>query len=98
MSESGFYKAKDGELLHAPNAVYGKGFTLKREAKLSGEKGLNPPVSGWYWFDTRQDALGHFDKEIDTEEEEKREVRKQGIMTSNFKNKLLRISEVRRNE
>ena len=60
MSESGFYKAKDGELLHAPNAVYGKGFTLKREAKLSGEKGLNPPVSGWYWFDTRQDALDFF--------------------------------------
>ena len=62
MDEKGFYKYDNGELLHAPNFVYNKNYTLLKEKKLSEEKDKNVyPVDGWHWFDTRQEALDFFD-------------------------------------
>lgn len=62
---SGFYKNNNnGELLHAPNFVYGPSFELTREAKMAGDEGkgkvMRLPVDGWYWFDSRQEALDFF--------------------------------------
>ena len=71
MDEKGFYKYDNGELLHAPNFVYNKNYTLLKEKKLSEEKDKNVyPVDGWHWFDTRQEALDFFG--IAEEEEETR--------------------------
>ncbi len=62
MDEKGFYKYDNGELLHAPNFVYNKNYTLLKEKKLSEEKDKNVyPVDGWHWFTTRQEALDFFD-------------------------------------
>jgi len=62
VDEKGFYKYDNGELLHAPNFVYNKNYTLLKEKKLSEEKDKNVyPVDGWHWFDTRQEALDFFD-------------------------------------
>lgn len=50
----GFYKADEGSLLYAPNAVYGPGFTLTKERP-------EETAGGWRWFDTPEaasEALG----------------------------------------
>ena len=48
----GFYKIdqSSSDLLHAPNAVYGPGFTLTRDNQ-------NETADGWAWFNSRQDAI-----------------------------------------
>lgn len=53
---SGFYKYEDNELQFGPNFVASPSFTLLREDKDSYEY----PVSEWYWFNSRQDALAFF--------------------------------------
>lgn len=47
----GFYKIDptSGELLYAPNAVYGPGFTLTRDDPTS-------TADGWAWFDSQDEA------------------------------------------
>ncbi len=61
---SGFYKNNNGTLLYAPNFVYSRDFELTRGAKIAGDEGkgkvLRLPVDGWYWFDTRREALVFF--------------------------------------
>jgi len=55
MSEAGFYKRDpdSGELLFAPNAVYGPGFTLLAEQHAE----YTYPVDGWVWFESREAAV-----------------------------------------
>jgi len=55
---AGFYKRSpdSGELLFAPNAVYGPGFTLL--AEQHAEYGY--PVDGWVWFESREAAVVEF--------------------------------------
>lgn len=53
---SGFYKL-DGELLFGPHYVLNANYELRRESKDDHTY----PVDGWYWFDTREEALGFFD-------------------------------------
>jgi hypothetical protein len=50
--ESGFYKADDGELLFAPNAVHNANYTLQRELADTYEY----PVDGWTWYESRDAA------------------------------------------
>lgn len=61
--EGGFYKIDDinNKLMCGPNFVDGNNsagvsFTLTREAKDEHTY----PVEGWYWFDTRAEALAFF--------------------------------------
>ena len=49
---SGFYKADDNLLLHAPNFVLNKDFELRRETKDQQAY----PVGGWHWFDSEAEA------------------------------------------
>ena len=59
---SGFYKNNDGNLIHAPNAVFNKDYELLKEDKEL----LRLPIDGWYWFDTKEDALEFFELEGDS--------------------------------
>jgi hypothetical protein len=54
MNEAGFYKRDpdSGELLYAPNAVYGQGFTLLAAQHAE----YSYPVDGWAWFESREEA------------------------------------------
>lgn len=51
----GFYK-NDGTLLYGPNFVLNDNYELRKETKDD----YTYPVDGWYWFDTRQEALDFF--------------------------------------
>jgi len=54
----GFYKKSEEEtLLEGPNKVLNKNFELYKEEKDNYEY----PVDGWYWFDTREEALSFFE-------------------------------------
>jgi len=48
---AGFYKVDptSGELLYAPNAVYGPGFTLTKDTP-------DESADGWQWFHSEADA------------------------------------------
>jgi hypothetical protein len=49
-----FYKKiSDSEMLEAPNFVHGPGYSLTADVVGS----LELPVDGWYWFNTKEDAL-----------------------------------------
>lgn len=50
-----FYKY-DGELLEAPTAIESMDFALYAEFYEQ----YSYPVFGWYWFDTRAEALEFF--------------------------------------
>ena len=50
-----FFKV-DGELLEAPNSVFGPDYVLLTEHK--GEYTL--PIEGWYWFDNEDEARVFF--------------------------------------
>lgn len=52
---SGFYKL-DAELLYGPNFVLNKNYALHRDSHTENTY----PIDGWYWFDSRQDALMYF--------------------------------------
>jgi len=54
MNTSGFYKidTESLEILYAPNAVYGPGFTLLKEKYNE----YNYPIDGWTWFDSEDEA------------------------------------------
>lgn len=51
LDTSGFYKC-DGDILYAPNFVYGPTFELLREHKDEYQY----PVDGWTWFDSETEA------------------------------------------
>lgn len=51
-----FYKL-DGELLEAPTAIESMDFALYAEFYEQ----YSYPVFGWYWFNTREEALAFFD-------------------------------------
>jgi hypothetical protein len=59
MSEAGFYKRDPdgGELLFAPHAVYGPGFTLLAEQHAE----YSYPVDGWVWFESAAEAAALFE-------------------------------------
>ena len=52
----GFYKNDNGTLLCGPNFVLNANYELKKETKDDHTY----PVDGWYWFDSRQQALDFF--------------------------------------
>lgn len=49
MTESGFYKLDNGDLLYAPNAVYHRDWKLVRGGKYLS-------AGGWAWYDSREAA------------------------------------------
>ena len=49
MTESGFSKLDNGDLLYAPNAVYHRDWKLMRGGKYSS-------AGGWAWYDSREAA------------------------------------------
>lgn len=53
---SGFYAFFDDQLLHGPNLVEGPGFALYRDTRNLHTY----PVNGWWWFDSREEAMNHF--------------------------------------
>lgn len=53
MEDSGYYKNDGNNLLFAPNTVFGRDFSLNRENHASNIY----PIDGWYWFDSRIEAL-----------------------------------------
>lgn len=56
--EDGFYRIdNDGIFMHAPNFVKAPTYTLARADKDSY---TYPTEGGWYWFDTRAEALAFF--------------------------------------
>jgi hypothetical protein len=64
MSEAGFYRRDSdlGELLFAPNAVYGPEFTLLAEQHAEYQY----PVDGWVWFESLETAaLGLTEQQVD---------------------------------
>lgn len=52
-----FYKLDEGQLFEAPTAVESLHYAIYVERKDEYEY----PVYGWYWFDTKEDALVFFD-------------------------------------
>jgi hypothetical protein len=49
----GFYKVDPGgELLYAPNNVFGPDYNLS----ASDDEEYTYPVDGWYWFDSEEEA------------------------------------------
>jgi len=56
MDTSGFYKIDGDQLLHGPNTVMGADIELLRDEHTF----YSYPVSGWYWFDGRAEALQFF--------------------------------------
>ena len=54
--ETGFYKNDNETLLHAPNFVYNKDYTLLVEQKNT----YSYPVDGWKYFETREAALTEY--------------------------------------
>jgi hypothetical protein len=61
----GFYKyhPETATLVRAGKFVYGPTFTL-----LVEEKDIyDLPVDGWYWFDTKEEALAFFNLSEDVE-------------------------------
>ena len=61
---SGFYKL-DGILLWGPNFVLNASYELRRETHDQHSY----PTDGWYWFDTREEALQFFGLPPDPEPE-----------------------------
>lgn len=56
MDTSGFYSLQDGELLYAPNFVYGPGFTLRDTVATHRARTDTP----WLWFTTQAAAYEHY--------------------------------------
>lgn len=52
METSGFYKNDDGMILYGPNYVEGGSYNIYRQNKDE----YNYPISGWYWFDSKEEA------------------------------------------
>jgi hypothetical protein len=53
----GFYKLDtNGNMLHAPNAVFAPNYTLLKAEKDT----YTYPVDGWRWFDSERDAKLHY--------------------------------------
>lgn len=62
---SGFYSFQD-ELYYGPNFVEGPNFSLYRDSHQSHTY----PVNGWWWFDSRAEALAHFGITAEEQNEE----------------------------
>lgn len=54
---AGFYKNDRGILCHAPNFVFSENFTLIKEDKDELLELNVFPIDGWYWFDTKEEAI-----------------------------------------
>lgn len=52
MNTSGFYKNENGIILYGPNFVESGSYNLYKEQKDT----YTYPVSGWYWFDSIEEA------------------------------------------
>lgn len=59
---SGFYKYDGEKLSYAPNTVVNKDYTLRRGMKNT------LPKDGWYWFESREEALDYWDLEEEFDE------------------------------
>ena len=57
----GFYTFDGNEGFYAPNAVYAKDYTLRKEEHES----YTYPVNGWWWFDSLEEAQTHFNTRYD---------------------------------
>lgn len=57
INTSGFYKNDNGNLLYAPNFVYGpyESYSLTKENKDT----YSYPIDGWHWFESDQMAVEH---------------------------------------
>jgi len=59
MSEKGFYTIDDNQLIHAPESVGGKDWSIW----VKRHKEYKYPVRGWYYFETREEAKKFFNYE-----------------------------------
>jgi hypothetical protein len=59
-STAGFYKYESQTLHYGPNYVYDENYALVKEHIESYLAGDVFPVDGWYWFDSREEALAYF--------------------------------------
>jgi len=58
---AGFYKYESQTLNYGPNYVYDANYALVKEHIESYLAGDVFPVDGWYWFDSREEALAYFE-------------------------------------
>lgn len=56
MSE-GFYKEHGGFLVYGPNFVFNENYTLLKEDKNELIALDVFPIDGWYWFDSKEEAV-----------------------------------------
>lgn len=54
---SGFYKADGDYLVYASNFVFNENYTLIKEDKDELLQLDVFPIDGWYWFDTKEQAV-----------------------------------------
>lgn len=54
---AGFYKADGEYLTYAPNFVFNENYTLIKEDKDELLHLDVFPIDGWYWFDTKEQAV-----------------------------------------
>jgi hypothetical protein len=57
--EKGFYKFEDNNLFFAPNFIFAPTYELYAEMKNT----YNYPIEGWYWFESKNDAIIFFNIE-----------------------------------
>jgi hypothetical protein len=60
MDTKGFYKVDNGVLLHAPNFVQNKNYTLN----ITDANNTDYPVDGWYFFESLEAAKEFFGEQI----------------------------------
>jgi hypothetical protein len=53
----GFYRNENGVLSYAPNFVFSDNYTLRKEEKNDLLWLDVFPIDGWYWFDSKEDAV-----------------------------------------
>lgn len=69
---AGFYKADGQYLTYAPNFVFNENYTLIKEDKDELLHLDVFPIDGWYWFDTKEQAVETLEVDFPPEPEKKR--------------------------
>lgn len=73
---AGFYKNIDGFLAYAPNFVFHNDFTLIKEDKDELIALDVFPIDGWYWFDTKEEAITQLGVDFRPSEDSRRNTRR----------------------
>lgn len=60
MSNPGFYKKTDTEIIYAANSVEGPSYVLN----VTNKDSYDYPVDGWIWAQSEEDAISYFENAI----------------------------------